>query len=76
MSSKMSSKLRNLFLEEDVGERVFEIRIRDLKARNSAKQRSFSIMAKKGAKRREYISAEGLTEFLRQSIRNRGIKNE
>ena len=64
MSLQMSSKL---YTEEEIGfERVIEIRIVDLKARDG-KQRSFSLSAKKGAK--DYPSLDRLKQIFEGAMR-------
>ena len=60
MTFEMTSKLARLFTEAEIGqERVFEIRIRDL--RNN-KQRSFSLLTKRGAK--VDVTVDELKEFF------------
>ena len=65
----MTSKL---YTDEEIGfERVFEIRIRDIRERNGITSKSFSLSVKKGTKDNEYLSAEELREKLKSHINNK-----
>jgi hypothetical protein len=64
----MSSKL---LTEEEVGQdRVYEVRIRDLKA---DKQKSFSLYVKKGTKIGEYADVDSLKEDIERHIKTTSI---
>ena len=64
----MTSKL---YTDEEIGfERVFEIRIRDIRERNSITSKSFSLSVKKGTKNSEYLSADELKEKIKSCIPN------
>ncbi len=66
LTLKMTSKL---YTDEDLDvKRVFEIRIRDLKERQNIKQKSFSLLVKKGVV--DYISTEELKEKIKSFIRS------
>lgn len=67
MSLEMTSRL---YTDEDLKvERVFEIRILDLRKRKGIKQKSFSISVPQGTKDGGYVSAEKLKEELQKSVR-------
>lgn len=58
-----------LYTESELGfERVFEIRIRDLRERKGIKQKSFSVSVKKGIKDTEYLTAEEMKNFLENRV--------
>ena len=66
MTLAMSSKL---YTDEDLNfERVFEIRIIDLRKRGGVKQKSFSISVRKGTPDREYPTAEELKKSFRKTL--------
>lgn len=66
MTFLMTSKL---YTDEDLNfERVFEVRIIDLRKRGGVKQKSFSISAKKGIKNNEYPTAEELKKIFRKVL--------
>ena len=69
MTFKMSSKL---YTDEDLEvDRVFEIKIRDLRARKEIKQKSFSIFVKKGTKDNEYSETERLKDKLQKAVKTK-----
>ena len=69
MTFKMSSKL---YTDEDLEvDRVFEIKIGDLRARKGIKQKSFSIFVKKGTKDNEYIETERLKDKLQKAVKTK-----
>ncbi len=69
MTFKMTSKTK-LYTDKDFDvERVFEIKIVDKRARNEVKQKSFSVMVKKGTKDNEYPKTEKVRDFLDEKIR-------
>ena len=58
-----------LLKEEDIGvERVFEIRVLDIRKRNGIKQKSFSLYIKKGTLDNDYDSAEEIINKLKRCI--------
>ena len=64
----MASKL---YTDEEIGfERVFEIRIRDIRKRNGITSRSFSLNVKKGTKDNDYLSTDELKEKIKLVIPN------
>ena len=73
MTFIMTSKLLRrgkLYTDKELDlDRVFEIRIRDLRERNGNKQKSFSILAHKGLKDEEFIPLEDLKNFLEDKIK-------
>lgn len=72
VSFKMSSKYKNLrfFTEKDLNfERIFEVRIVDIRGRGGMKQKSFSILAERGLNDNEYPSLEELKIFLETKIK-------
>lgn len=69
MTLIMTSKL---YTDEDLDfERVFEIRVIDLRKRKGVKQKSFSVLVKKGTKDDEYSSAEDVKKELQKAIRGK-----
>ena len=67
MTLRMSS--RPLYTDEDLNfERVFEVRIIDLRKRCGVKQKSFSISVRKGTKDKDYLSADELKKILKKSL--------
>jgi len=61
-----------LYTESEIGfERVFEIRVRDLKERKGVKQRSFSLSVVKGTRDQDYISAEELKDHLERYVKEK-----
>lgn len=59
-----------LLKEEDISvERVFEVRVIDIRKRNGIKQRSFSLYVKKNIKDTDYDSLEKLIKKLKEAIR-------
>lgn len=68
MTFKMTQKTK-LYTDKELSfERVFEIRIVDLRKRQGIKQKSFSISIKKGTKDNEYIETEKLKDMLEKAI--------
>ena len=66
MTLLMSSKL---YTEEELNfERVFEVRIIDLRKRGGVKQKSFSVSVKKGTRDSEYPSADELKKIFRKAL--------
>ena len=64
----MTSKL---YTDEEIGfERVFEIRIRDIRERNGITSRSFSLNVKKDTKDNDYLSTDELKEKIKSVIPN------
>ena len=64
MTFNMAERVK-LYTEKDLDfERVFEVKILDLRSRKGIKQRSFSILVKKGTKDEDYPSAEELRDFI------------
>jgi len=64
----MTSKL---YTDEEIGfERVFEIRIRDIRERNRITSRSFSLNVKKDTKDNDYLSTDELKEKIKSVIPN------
>ena len=62
MSPKMSLKLKDSFTERELDkERIFEIRVRNLRTK---KQKSFSILFKSGKKDKDLPSVEELRDFF------------
>jgi hypothetical protein len=58
-----------LLKEEDIGvERVFEIRVIDIRKRNGTKQKSFSLYVKKGANNNSYDVIEEIINKLKRCI--------
>ena len=58
-----------LLKEEDIGvERVFEIRVLDIRKRNGTKQKSFSLYIKKGTRDNDYDNAEEIINKLKRCI--------
>jgi hypothetical protein len=58
-----------LLKEEDIGvERVFEIRVLDIRKRNGTKQKSFSLYTKKDTRDDDYDSAEEIINKLKEAI--------
>ncbi len=82
MSSTMSlvmtpKRYKKLFTDDQIEtERLFEIRIRDLRQRNGVKQVSFSLEAKRGLKNEEYLSAEEIKKLLKDSLKKEMEKYE
>lgn len=67
MTSEMTS---NLITESDIRlERVFEIRIRDLRERKGQKQASFSLYVKNDVKDNDYIGLTALKDMLESSFK-------
>jgi hypothetical protein len=65
-----SSKKSALYIDEEEFERVFEIRVRDLRERKGVKQKSFSISVKKGTKDSDYPDVEELKDKIKKMIKN------
>lgn len=58
-----------LLKEEDIGvERVFEIRVIDIRKRNDTKQKSFSLYVKKSANDADYDALEDVIKKLKEAI--------
>ena len=71
MTDKMTQKVK-LFTEKDFDvEKAFEIKVIDWKARNNIKQKSFSVLIKKGTKNNEYPTTEEVRDFLDEKIREK-----
>jgi len=69
MTLKMTQKSK-LYTDKDLNfERVFEIKVVDLRARNGIKQRSFSILVEKGTKNNEYPPTQELRDFLEEKTK-------
>ena len=68
MIFKMTQRVR-LLTEKDLKfERVFEIKVLDLRGRNNIKQRSFSVLVPEGTKDNEYISTEKMKNFIEKKV--------
>ena len=65
----------NFYIDEEEFERVFEIRIRDLRERKGVKQKSFSVSVKKGTKDSDYADADRIKEILQAAIKSFDIKD-
>jgi|GEM_PF-6920392 len=68
VTSKMTSKL---YTESEISkDRVFEVKILDLRKRKDIKQKSFSLYVDKGVSDDNYISADDLKARLEALIKN------
>jgi hypothetical protein len=70
--SKSKKSIRLRVDEESEFERVFEVRIRDLRERKGVKQKSFSISVKKGTDDAEYLGIEELKEKIKRLLKEDG----
>lgn len=69
MTLKMTQKAK-LLTEKDFNvEKIFEIKVFDWRARKGVKQKSFSVMVKKGTKDNEYPTTEKVKDFLEEKIK-------
>jgi len=71
MTSKMTSKDNKikLYTEKDLNyERIFEVRVVDIRGRNGIKQKSFSVLVDKGLKNNEYPTTEEFKQFLENKV--------
>ena len=58
-----------LLKEEDIGvERVFEVRVIDIRKRDGIKQKSFSLYIKKGTKDSDYETTEEVVNKLKKGV--------
>jgi|APSaa5957512622_1039677.scaffolds.fasta_scaffold89260_2 hypothetical protein len=60
----------DLYIDEEDFERVFEIRIRDLRERKGVKQKSFSISVKKGVNDGDYIDVDNLKKQIQKAVKD------
>ena len=71
MILKMTSKNNKikLYTEKDLNyERIFEVRVVDIRGRSGIKQKSFSVLVDKGLKNNEYPTTEEFKQFLENKV--------
>ena len=69
MTFKMTQKVKLLTEKDFDVDKVFEVRVIDFRERGGIKQKSFSVLVKKGTKNNEYPTTEEVKDFLENKIK-------